>query len=449
MLDKEIKYDNYQVGAEFIYACSTRTLSTSRQEVSLNRAEREVLNYLIANAYRVVSFDELLQAGWPHKSVARTSLFQTIRNLRIKLRETEKGEFIELVSSVGYQIKAKTILPPTNDISNGPSPTIVQTNNTLKYKIIAVFSLFTVIIAFAVYSTWKTHIKFDYFYKVTHTKENSSIVYLAKSQDKLDFLEKNSSAYLTPTTLDQRLFFIAQMDDYYSIAYCEKNDDGQCIPSSVQAISFGHADINVFWQELAKNTTSSLSVPLLYKEQNIQNAAKSYNLYIDNGKFIPNLSQLYFQKTADFSWTYTAIFYRKFNKKGRFTPLAFNGGEVTVSTTSKAPFIAKATLTVTCAHTFLPNDDIDKLSDGPAGSLEKRINTDFNNKSLIITYMLYRQNGLTLWYSELDGFFWFNKEHIMQSEISSLADFEVCTDYLKLGTCQEPSTSTTEVQIHR
>ncbi|MGF1833251.1 winged helix-turn-helix domain-containing protein [Photobacterium sanguinicancri] len=449
MLDKELESDNYQVGAEFIYACSTRTLFTSRQEVSLNRAEREILNYLIINTYRVVSFDELLQAGWPHKSVARTSLFQTIRNLRIKLRETEKGEFIELISSVGYQIKATAIIPSASDINKNPSPILAKKNKTLKYKTISIFSILLLIVTLAVYSEWEANTEFNYFYKVTHTKENSSIVYLTKSQDKLDFLEQNSSAYLTPTTLGQRLFFIAQMDDYYSIAYCDRNDDGQCIPSSVQAISFSHADINVFWQELAKNTTSNLSVPLLYKEQDIQNAAKSYNLYIDNGKFVPNLSQLYFQKTADFSWTYTAIFYRKFNKKGRFTPLAFNGGEVTVSTTGKAPFIAKATLTVTCAHTFLPNDDIDKLSDGPAGSLEKRINTDFNNKSLIITYMLYRQNGLTLWYSELDGFFWFNKEHITQSEISSLADFEVCTDYLKLGTCQEPSTSTTEVQIHR
>lgn len=436
MLDKEPEIYNYQVGAEFVYVCSTRTLSTSKQEVSLNRAEREVLHCLITNAHRVVSFDELLLAGWPHKTVSRTSLFQTIRNLRIKLRETEKGEFIALISSVGYQIEATKASINTTEPNVG-SPDPLPSNNKIKRLLGGFLSLTLMIAMLVVYSTWNNKSEANYFYHVSHNKDNSSIVYLTKSQDKLDFIESNSNAYITPMALGQRLFFITKMDDSYSIAYCDKNDIGLCIPSTAKAISFSHTDINLFWQELAKKRTASdLSVPLLYDEKNIQNAAKSYNLYIDNGKFIPNLNQYYFQKTSPLNWRYTAVYYRKFNNKGRFTPLAFNGGDVTLSATDKAPFIAKAVAHSTCTHTFLTNNEIEELSDGPAGQLEKRINNDYNNDSNALAYILFRQNGLILWYTELDGFFWFNKDQIMESEVASLAEFEGCKDYLALGVCR-------------
>ncbi|MGF1690915.1 winged helix-turn-helix domain-containing protein [Photobacterium kagoshimensis] len=441
MLDKELNNDNYQVGAEFIYVCSTRTLSTSRQEVSLNRAERELLHCLITNAYRVVSFEELLQAGWPHKSVARTSLFQTIRNLRIKLRETEKGEFIEHVSSVGYQIKATKTVTTTAKLNENPPP-LAHSSNKRKQVISTILGLLTLMTALLVYFNLENTSETDYFYQVSHSKKNSSIVYLTKSQDKLNFLEKNSNTYLTPTTLGQRLFFIAKMDDSYSVAYCDKNADGECIASSVQAIAFSHKDINVFWNKLAKNSKSNLAIPLLHDEKNIQHAAKSYNLYIDNGKFIPNLSQFYLQKTGSYNWNYTAVFYRKFNHKNRFIPLAFSGGEISLSATNRAPFIAKAVVHTNCSHALLPKDELEKLSDGPAGNLERRINHDYSKSSTTLAYILFRQNGLILWYSDVDGFFWFNKDQIMNSEFSALAELDACKDYLNLGVCHNTPANT-------
>ncbi len=60
----------------------------------------------------MVSKAELLKAGWARKEVTPTSLFQTIRNLRIKLKEEEKGQIIELVPKLGYKIIISPYVKP-------------------------------------------------------------------------------------------------------------------------------------------------------------------------------------------------------------------------------------------------------------------------------------------------------------------------------------------------
>src|SRR5690242_21109093 len=79
-----------------------------------------MLRMLAANAGRVVSKQELMEAVWPNVHVSEDSLFQCIRELRSALGDSER-RLIKVVSGRGYMFEAivsdEPAAPPP-----GPSP---------------------------------------------------------------------------------------------------------------------------------------------------------------------------------------------------------------------------------------------------------------------------------------------------------------------------------------
>ncbi len=71
-------------------------------------SEQYILSYLIENHSTPVTKDDLLKVGWPDRIVTEASLFQVIRALRVKLNEKNKGDVIETLPRVGYQIREFT-----------------------------------------------------------------------------------------------------------------------------------------------------------------------------------------------------------------------------------------------------------------------------------------------------------------------------------------------------
>src|ERR1700722_19383373 len=104
--------DFYQFG-EYELKVRTRTVSYRGTSVPFEPKTFEVLLYLVANAGRVVSKEELLKAVWPDSFVEESNLTQHVFRLRKALRPREGGEpYIVTVPGQGYQFSAEVESPP-------------------------------------------------------------------------------------------------------------------------------------------------------------------------------------------------------------------------------------------------------------------------------------------------------------------------------------------------
>jgi DNA-binding winged helix-turn-helix (wHTH) protein len=85
-------------------------LRAGDQEIALRPKAFEVLRHLAENAGRLVSKQELFEAGWPNVTVTDDSLVQCIRELRDKLGDTDH-RLIKTVPRRGYLLNAPVTQP--------------------------------------------------------------------------------------------------------------------------------------------------------------------------------------------------------------------------------------------------------------------------------------------------------------------------------------------------
>src|SRR5580700_11097072 len=83
--------DLYQFG-DYELKVRTRAISYRGSAVPLESKTFEVLLYLVANAGRVVTKEELLKAVWPDSFVEESNLTQHVFRLRKALRPQEGDE---------------------------------------------------------------------------------------------------------------------------------------------------------------------------------------------------------------------------------------------------------------------------------------------------------------------------------------------------------------------
>jgi DNA-binding winged helix-turn-helix (wHTH) protein/tetratricopeptide (TPR) repeat protein len=103
--------DFYQFGV-YELKVRTRTLSYRGTAVPLEPKTFDVLLYLVANAGRVVTKEELLKAVWPDSFVEESNLTQHVFRLRKALRPVEGDEpYIVTVPGQGYQFSAEVTSP--------------------------------------------------------------------------------------------------------------------------------------------------------------------------------------------------------------------------------------------------------------------------------------------------------------------------------------------------
>ncbi len=104
--------DFYRFG-EYELKVRTRTVSYLGTAVPFEPKTFEVLLYLVANAGRVVTKEELLKAVWPDSFVEESNLTQHVFRLRKALRPQEGDEpYIVTVPGQGYQFSAEVKSPP-------------------------------------------------------------------------------------------------------------------------------------------------------------------------------------------------------------------------------------------------------------------------------------------------------------------------------------------------
>jgi adenylate cyclase len=125
---KVLRFDRYAL--DLARGC----LRMGEQKLDLRPKTFQVLHYLVANAGRVVSKQELYRAIWPKVSVTDDSLVQCIRELRQKLADEDR-QLIKTVSRRGYVLDVPistddvTLVQPsppdtTNAVARSQRPTI-------------------------------------------------------------------------------------------------------------------------------------------------------------------------------------------------------------------------------------------------------------------------------------------------------------------------------------
>lgn len=80
-----------------------------------------MLAMFVANAGRVLSKQELMQAVWPNVHVGEDSLFQCIRDIRTALGDNDRN-LIKLVSGRGYVFEAEVARPPAEPAYPAATP---------------------------------------------------------------------------------------------------------------------------------------------------------------------------------------------------------------------------------------------------------------------------------------------------------------------------------------
>ncbi|PSW05429.1 winged helix-turn-helix domain-containing protein [Photobacterium lipolyticum] len=429
MPNNSVTTNTVKLGKGFIFYCSKKQLLNGRHCIELNHAEREILCYLIQHSPRVVSKKELINIGWNQKEISSTSLFQTIRTLRIKLKEEEKGQVIETVPRLGYMIKVTAIEPVNLHNEN-----IIITNkskNKFNYTHLTVVILTFFIISAFLYTF--VNKETSYYHKISYDHDNNTFIYLTQNEDDLDFLQSYSKTYITPTEMDNKLFFIAKIDKYYSVAFCDKNQQGTCIPSSSRAVTFDQFELELFWPILSSHTNYIQTISLFNDENISSTTAKTYNLYIEGGKLSPNLVQSSLQKISNLKWSFSSVSYKVNNEKTEFIPVYFKGGEFTLFKTDTAPFIAEISTKPKYFNWVISENELERSGISKPGKIQNNFNSTFEKQKKHTSYIVFRQQELILWFSKDLGFYWFNKDKIENSNFSELSNFEKCKDIIGLN----------------
>jgi eukaryotic-like serine/threonine-protein kinase len=102
--------DLYQFG-EYELKVRARTVAYRGTAVPFEPKTFEVLLYLVANAGRVVTKEELLKAVWPDSFVEESNLTQHVFRLRKALRQDGAEAYIVTVPGQGYQFSAEVKSP--------------------------------------------------------------------------------------------------------------------------------------------------------------------------------------------------------------------------------------------------------------------------------------------------------------------------------------------------
>ena len=100
-------------------------LRVQDREVSLRPKSFEVLRYLVENAGRLVSKDELLQAIWPNVTVTDDSLKRCVSEIRLALRDSEQ-RIIRTMPRRGYLFAALACPAQTGIRTSSQGTTVPQ-----------------------------------------------------------------------------------------------------------------------------------------------------------------------------------------------------------------------------------------------------------------------------------------------------------------------------------
>ena len=394
----------FQTDVCFIPSLGIIKSSDSTQK--LNLAEQYILTFLINHHDRPVTKEELLKAGWPDRIVTEASLFQVIRALRVKLQENRKGDVIETLPRVGYQITRFERLEFHSDTA------VTEKNKPRPAKRWFLLTFVLTLIVFGLASYWRLN-HFQPPKQTSYLTSNEqwndhALTLIATNQQDLDDLrQKLKPVYqkIKSRKISNSQIFAYKGDGLYSIAWCRLDDNNACIPHS----DFSYTVEDRDWNKVARFLESDIKIP--HKEPFIQSdlarepTSQVFMHYMDDSGVHSKIVHHYISKDDSGDLNYSYMSFITENETGFHHALSIRAATLSIID-NHSPFLAMAELKPDMFHwAYQPNETI--MENRSAAILtEARLRDDYKAKRIVYSYLLYQQPYLDLIFYPEIGIYW-------------------------------------------
>ncbi|MGR5129835.1 winged helix-turn-helix domain-containing protein [Photobacterium swingsii] len=401
----------FPTGVCFIPSLGIIKSDNATQE--LNQSERCILNYLLAHSHRPSTKQALIKAGWPEREVTEASLFQVIRSLRIKLQESKKGEIIETVPRLGYQICHFEVL------ALGELPHDKKTNKSsrtkrISYSFLAVICVFVIIIVLFKYESSPT-LNLQDFHSRQISLDTNEILVVGKDDDVLDDLTSKMNALYqsynalhSPRILENHRLYIYKNEDIYSIAWCELDDDNTCIKGTDLSYSMRLKDWPTFENYILSNEEELKDTAKIQTDFARQPAAKVFLNYIDDSKIQSKVIHYFISNEPNNAFKYSSISYIANKNSKLHHVLSIKAANYQAIPTDDIPNVmAYIKITPEMFHwAYQPNKTNSLNQSSLALENEKHEQVIYDGRQVAFNHLLYHHNHLSLIFCEKSGLYW-------------------------------------------
>ena len=395
------------------YIPSQGMLKAQDSTQKLNLSEQYILTFLIDNHQRPVTKEELLKVGWPDRIVTEASLFQIIRALRVKLQEQQKGDIIETLPRVGYQIR--DFQRETVSLSQQEQEESVAEKTWIKPAL----AVSTVAIMLGAVSWFYLNKDPNIpTFEVKHeTIGTNKITYIAlNAADLADLEQKADSIYqdnveiFDKSTIKNRIIYMYKnMSGAYSVAWCTTEDNSnRCIPKT----DFSYRISPEKWPAFAKLSSEQGEIfrdtPIIQTELSREPTAQVFTNYMDGSGIKSKVTHYYISKEEDGEMNYSFMSFITEKNSDYHHALSIRAAAVTIDP-SKSQFIATTRIEPEMYHWAYADDGLN-INKNKSIALNNEINLKNKHNALSVnhTYLLYHQDYLDLMLSASRGLYWVN-----------------------------------------
>ncbi|MBC7004295.1 winged helix-turn-helix domain-containing protein [Photobacterium sp. BZF1] len=401
---KQFKFTNELV---FIPALGVIKSDTTSQK--LNLSEQYILLYLIEHANCPVTKEDLLNAGWPDRVVSEASLFQAIRSLRVKLQENTKGEIIETLPRVGYQITQVSI-ERYSDLST--ATVIKKTAPYLPYLSIATLAAGLLLVGSYLWFTGYKYPDKPHYITRTSMLQNSIVTLISTSekeiselQAKLDDLHDTYSQLDNVPDLTNLKLYAFKGKDSYSLAWCRVDENNHCLPNTDFSYQISDEGWRLFKLKVMQDLPLSRQDPIIQTELAREPTSQVFLNFVDDSGIDSQVVYHYITKDKDNKLNFSYLNFISEEKTGYHHALSISSATLTV-VENESPFISTIELKPIMYHwAYQPNEFVNEDT-STAIYLESKVKDQFLGKNIGYSYLLYQQPFVDLVLNDQVGIFW-------------------------------------------
>ncbi len=413
---------------DICYVPSLGILKSADSTQKLNLSEQYILTHLIENYGRPVTKDELLKAGWPDRIVTEASLFQVIRALRVKLHEEKKGDIIETLPRVGYQVR-DFIREEVNLNTN------VKSVNSDKKKspfFIGCAISGTITIAGLSYYFFPEPVPTPDKYIITEDViSTNQLTLIGKTKaDIIDLRTKSIEIYkehkmlFDPSLILERRIIGYKNNDLYSFAWCRLNDQDDCIENSDFSYTVTAENWEQFSDFLSRNMKTYRETPIIQTELAREPTAQSFMNYLDGSGIHSKVIHYYISKEQSGALNYSFMSFITENKSDYHHALSIRAASAQEYDKTQSQFLKTIIITPEMFHwSYQPSKEIIE-SKSIALTTEKTMQDTYLNNTPTFTYLIYQQDYLNLILSDDTGLYWLHNSAKNNKSLESTVDPE-------------------------
>ena len=392
------------------FIASQGVLKTSESTLKLNLSEQYILSYLIENHSTPVTKDDLLKVGWPDRIVTEASLFQVIRALRVKLNEQNKGDVIETLPRVGYQIREFT--REEVDLSERKVKRAIK-KISKKTMISAAIVTATLIGSYAWYIS-PSQIKPTHFLIEKDKFGTNSITFVTNNLEQQVDLRNKANAIFSQQidkygkiiTTNKKIFFY-KSDNFYSIAWCQVTPETkQCKPMTDFSYKIATEEWNKFTPILVENKKPFYETTGIQSDSIREPLSIVYRTYIGNYGIVSKISNFYISPTnKKNTFDYSKVSFITDKKTGRYHALSLSAESLTIIK-KDSQFIATLKITPEVFHwAYQKNTNLNE-NKAVIFSDDEHESNSYNTNIIRYDYIVAAQKKLKLILGENAGFYW-------------------------------------------